>query len=361
MKKILHIIHGLNLGGAENFIYNLLKAVDQNRYRFDFAIQEPEIKHKEFKKLIEAKGGKIIVIPDFLHNPIGQIICLRRIFRDGYDYVHIHMNAFINPLPAIVASHADCKVIIHSHSTQNGKGGVAGKLVHRINKELFLKRKFVRLACSNEAGKWMFSKRQFQVIPNAIDISIYQYNVESRRKIRERYGLSDEYIIGQVGRLLPLKNQAFSLRLLSKLKQNAPQLSAKILLAGDGPEKQKLMDLAKQLNIDNDVIFAGAVHDINEYYSAFDVFIMPSWFEGLGLVSVEAQAAGLQAIVSDTVPMETNISGSVIFLPLNDEKQWIEALIQNATPYNRRIISDKLKGSEFDSRIMVGRMYEVYN
>ena len=82
MKKILHIIHGLNLGGAENFIFNLLKAIDQDRYRFDFAIQEPEIKHTEFKKLIEAKGGKIFVVPDFLHNPIGQIIGLRGILKN---------------------------------------------------------------------------------------------------------------------------------------------------------------------------------------------------------------------------------------------------------------------------------------
>jgi glycosyltransferase, family 1 len=360
MKKVLHIIHGLNLGGAENFIYNLLKAVDQNQYRFDFAIQEPEIKHTEFKKLIEAKGGKIIVIPDFLHNPIGQIISLRRILRNGYDYVHIHINAFINPLPAIVASHADCKVIIHSHSTQNGKGGIAGKLVHRMNKGLFLKRKFIRLACSNEAGEWMYDKRSFQVIPNAIDISIYQYNAEYRRKIRERYGLRDEYIIGQVGRLIPLKNQAFSLRIFSKLKQKAPQSNFKIMFAGDGPEKQTLMDLAKQLHIEDDVIFAGAVHDINEYYSAFDILIMPSWFEGLGLVYVEAQAAGLQAIVSDTVPMVADVSGSVIFLSLKDKDQWVEALTQNTNPYNRRFISDKINGSEFDSHIMVERMCEIY-
>lgn len=361
MKKILHIIHGLNLGGAENFIFNLLKAIDENKYRFDFAIQEPDIKHTEFKKLIEAKGGKIFVIPDFLHNPIGQYVRLRKIFKTGYDYVHIHMNAFINPIPAIVASHAKCNVIIHSHSTQNGRGGTAGKLVHEMNKRMFLKRKFIRLACSREAGGWMFDNRFFKVIPNAIDIAKYQYNDEFRREIRERYALNDEYIIGQIGRLIPLKNQVFSLRVLSKLREKAPHLKTKLMIVGEGPEKQNLMNLVAHLHIEDEVIFSGAVHNINEYYSAFDSFIMPSLFEGLALVSVEAQAAGLKTMVSDTVTREVNISGTVTFLPLDNVSKWVDALIQNSNPYDRCIISAKLKGSEFDSLFMVEQMYEIYN
>lgn len=360
MKKILHVIHGLNLGGAENFIYNLLSAIDENEFRFDFAIQEPEIKHKKFKELIEATGGKIFVIPDFMHNPVGQVKALRHLLKNSYDYVHIHMNAFINPLPAIVAGGANCRVIIHSHSTRNGRGGAMGKLLHKLNKMCFLRDKFIRLACSSEAGRWMFGSHDFQMIPNAIDTAIYRFNEAYRHNIREKYGLTNEYVIGQVGRLISLKNQRFSIGLLAKIRKEHPELDAKLMLVGDGPQKEGLVSFARQLHVEEAVIFTGAVHNINEYYSAFDSFIMPSLFEGLALVAVEAQASGIHCVISDTVTREADITGSIKFLPLSLEDTWLECLFNFSIPYDRSIIADKVCGSEFDHSVMVKKMQRVY-
>ncbi len=361
MIRILHVIHGLNLGGAENFIYNLLGAINHNQFQFDFAIQEPEIKHKKFADLIAQTGGTIYLMPDFVHNPIGQAIELHKILKTGYDYVHIHMNAFINPIPAIVVSRQECKVIIHSHSTSNGKGGFIGKIIHHVNKTLFLKSHYVRLSCSDDAGKWMFGRKSFKIISNALDPLLYQYNESYRQCLRGELNLSEGFVIGQIGRLIPLKNQAFSICLLKTLREQASELNAKLVLIGDGPLKVELQELATRLGIGKYVIFTGNVHNANEYYSAFDTFILPSLIEGLALVAVEAQANGLKTIISDALPHELDITGSVSFISLNKPDEWINQLIENAKEYNRHTIADKVKGSPFDINVMVKTLENIYS
>lgn len=361
MIKILHVIHGLNLGGAENFIYNLLGAINHDMFRFDFAVQEPEIKHTKFKELIVKAGCTIHIIPDFVRNPIGHAIHLRKIINSGYDYVHIHMNAFINPIPAIVASKGNCKVIIHSHSTSNGKGGFVGKLIHYINKSLFIKKYFIRLSCSEAAGRWMFGEKSSVVICNAINPEEYSYNGDIRRQIRASLDINDGLVIGQIGRLIPLKNQAFSINLLKTIREQVPELDVRLVLIGDGPQKEELELLAEQLDIRKYVIFTGNVHNANEYYSAFDTFILPSLIEGLAFVAVEAQANGLKTIVADTLPHELDITNSVSFISLNKPDEWVIQLIENAKEYDRHTIADKVKGSPFDVNVMVKTMEHIYS
>lgn len=360
MVKILHVIHGLNLGGAENFIYNLLCAIDSARYRFDFAIQETDIKHKKFQELILARGGAIHIMPDFMHNPVGQYKVLKKILDGGYDIVHIHMNAFINPIPAILAGRYDVRVIIHSHSTKNGLGGIIGKGIHILNKSVFLKPRYIRLACSNEAGRWMFGSRDCVMVPNAIDTEKYVSNEAARITIRQQYGIADGFVIGQIGRLIPLKNQMFTLKVLASLRKKRPDLDAKLMIVGEGFMRSRLQETVSDLALDGAVIFTGAVHNVHEYYSAFDAFVMPSLFEGLGLVVIEAQAAGLKSFVSDTVTRQTNISGSVTFISLDNPDSWVDNLISSSEQYSREIIANKVRGSEFDSKVMVARMQEVY-
>lgn len=361
MIRILHIIHGLNLGGAENFIYNLLGAINHDTFRFDFAVQEEEVKHKKFKELIYYSGGKIYLIPDFIKSPIGHAIELNKIIKRGYDIIHIHMNAFINPLPAIVASRGhSCKVILHSHSTSNGRGGVVGKMVHHINKCLFTKKSFIKLACGKRASRWMFGKNEAKVICNALDIDNYSYSEQTRRRIRAKLGITDEYVIGQIGRLIPLKNQSFSMRLIKNIKEIQPDLRIRLVLVGDGPLKFELEEQAKQLQVSEQVIFTGNVHNANEYYSAFDTFVLPSLIEGLAFVAVEAQTNGLKTIISDTLPPELDITDSVSFISLDKPDEWVKQLIENEKEYDRSIISEKVKGSPFDINVMAENMTELY-
>lgn len=360
MKSILHIIHGLNLGGAENFIFNLLSGIDSEEFRFDFVIQEPEIKHKKFEELIIERGGRIHIINDFFKNPIAHARDLKRVIATGYDVIHIHMNAFINPLPAVLAA-GNGKVIIHSHSKQNGRGGVCGKLIHYFNRSIFLKSSFERLSCSEDASVWMFGNKGSKMIYNAVDIDKYSYKEKYRDAIRSRYSIKNEFVIGQVGRLIGIKNQAFSIRLLSKLRQKYSNLNVKLMLVGDGEDKEMLEQLADELNIAESIIFVGPVHNANEFYSAFDLLIVPSVFEGLAFVAIEAQAAGLRCVLSDAIPIEANASGQAQFCSLDDPDKWMEVIYGCCLSYDRSQIAQKIIESNFNLTRMVLSMVSVYN
>lgn len=363
MKKvrILHVIYGLALGGAENFIYNVLQLIDPDRFIFDFALQLPEIRHVKFKNLIEERGGKIYFIPDFKKNPIGQYRELSKILkRTEYDFVHIHMNAFINPIPAIAASRFDNKVIIHSHNTKNDLGGKLGYLLHKINCKLYLKDKFINIACGEDAGKWMFKDKPHKIIYNAVDLKKFSFSEEARIRIRQKYNLTDEFVIGQVGKLESVKNQKFSIRLLSEYLKRYPESNAKLLLVGMGTMEQDLKDLTEKLGLKEHVIFAGGVSNPEEFYSAFDCMLLPSLYEGFAFVAVEAQAAGLRVIASNNNTRHINITGAVSFCDINTPASWLEKIIDCNNNYNREIIQNKLIGTPFDSAKLKLVMEDIY-
>lgn len=351
MKKIrvLHVIYGLALGGAENFIYNVLQLIDPNRFIFDFALQLPEIRHKKFQELIIERGGKIYIIPDFRKNPFGQYQALSKILESGYDFVHIHMNAFINPIPAITASKFNNRVIIHSHNTKNDSGGRLGYFLHKLHCKLYLKDKFVNLSCGRDAGKWMFGRNQFQVVHNAIDLKKFSFSNERRQRIRALYNLKNEFIIGQIGKLEPVKNQKFSIFLLNEYLHKFPRSTAKLLFVGMGRMEEELKNLVKRLNLEDRVIFAGGVHNPEDYYSAIDCQLLPSLYEGFAFVAVEGQGAGLRVIASDNNTVDIDISNSVKFCSLTDPNSWIDKIRECETSYDREQIQNRLQNSPFDS------------
>lgn len=358
--KILHIIHGLNYGGAENFIFNVLKLIGSKEYQFDFAIQNSLIRNINLKNLIEELGGTIYIIPDFRKNPIGEFFVLRKILANGYNYIHIHMNALINPIPVIVSSFYQKKIIIHSHNTSSA-GGKLGKIIHKFNTAVFLRNKFINVACGTDAGKWMFGEKKFQVLNNAVNLDMYKFKPSLRRKIRNQYKLSDEFVIGQVGRLIEVKNQTFSLHLLRAYIDHYPSENVKLMLLGEGKMYNKLKVLAHDLNIDNNVIFTGAINNPYDYYSSFDCLILPSLYEGLAFVAVEAQSSGLKIIASNNNTTEINITGEVTFISLDNQNLWISALHNCSKSYNRAEISGRLRGTKYDDDMLKEVMLKIYH
>ena len=358
--RVLNVIHGLNRGGAESFVYNVLDLLDENSFEIDFLIQNPHIGHNRLKQLIESKGGKIYLITDFRKNIFRHIAELNSVIGSGYDYVHIHMNAFVNPFPAIVASRYNNKVIIHSHNTRNGSGGEIGKLCHKVNTKLFLRRKFINLACGKDAGRWMFGAKKFSVVNNAINLDRFTFNIQMRRSLRSQYGLTDEFIIGQVGRLTEVKNHEFSLMLLKGYLQKYSDTNVRLMFVGEGDLRDSLEAKARALGLEQNVIFVGGVDNPYDYYSAFDCLILPSFFEGFAFVAVEAQGAGLKIIASNCNTSDINISGQVTLLPLNNLGNWIEALHNCKSKYDRNSISMTLKGSTFDDGALKRTMENIY-
>jgi glycosyltransferase EpsF len=277
-------------------------------------------------------GCAIYKIPPYKHI-FSYIKTLKNIFgKNNYTIVHSHMST-ISVFTLLAAKLADVPVrISHSHVTAGkGKGELfrnAVKYFLRFFSKLFPTHLF---ACSEYAGKWMFGKKTFDkgkitVLNNAVDLSKFTYNNSVRNTVRNSLHLKDQFVIGNVGRFMPQKNHDFLIDIFFEIckKDN----NCTLLLVGDGELKPLIQKKVKKFNLQNNVLFMGIRDDVNELYQAMDVFVLPSLYEGLGMVAVEAQIAGLPTIVSSRVPIEAKVFDFIDFLDLHEgANKWAEMLI----------------------------------
>ena len=356
--KILHFIYGLSLGGAESFIRSCMLALANEDIEWHFALQNPLVTNQFFTQNVPLDN--IHILPPFTRNPIGQYRALATLLKKGnFDTVHIHANAMINPIPILCCIKHGQNFVVHSHNTSTNNGLVC-RIMHGINK-MWLRRNnsATRVACSVGAGRWMFGDRHFAVINNAIDINSFIFDKQARDLIRDKYGItSDAYVIGTVGRMVEAKNYPFIISLFREfLKLDS---TARLLLVGDGPLRNDIERMASDLG--NYVIFAGSKQDTAPFYSAMDCFIAPSLFEGLSIVTVEAQASGVNIVVSDAIPDEVNVSGFVKKLSLSEPiKKWLDLLQQPKLDDNERMDRGlKLRNCKFDLPYLAETLKSLY-
>lgn len=357
-KKILHFIYGLSLGGAESFIRSCMLALANENIEWHFALQNPAVTNQFFKQNVSS--GSIHLLPPFTRHPIGQYRALATLIRmEHFDVVHIHANALINPIPIHCCIKHNQKFVVHSHNTSTNHGLIC-HIVHSVNKMwLRWSNTTTRAACSIGAGRWMFKDRNFTVINNAIDINSYIFNKQARVQIRKKYGITDEaYVIGTVGRMVEAKNYPFIISIFREFLRLKP--AARLLLVGDGPLRDDIEKMASDLG--NSVIFAGSQQDTAPFYSAMDCFIAPSLFEGLPIAIVEAQASGINIVVSDAIPDEVNVSGGVKKLSLSTPiDKWLGLLKQDKTSDNKRMDRGlKLRNCKFDLPYLVDTLKSLY-
>ena len=301
MKRILVIITTsmVPYGGLATVALNYYRNIDQTEYHMDFASTNvlPEILDVELKK----NGSKYYQLPNRIHQLPTYISTLKKIC-GNYDVIHVHGNSATTAIELLAAKMADVsKRIVHIHNTHTDH-----ILVHNLLKPFFNKLYTDAIACSKMAGEWIFSK--YAVLNNAIELSKYSYNDTNRRMIRRKYGISDnDFVIGHVGKLVAQKNHTFLLDIFSSFRESMP---SKLMIVGDGVLRNNIEEQAKNMNIEDDVIFCGMTSDASPYYSSFDCFVFPSLFEGLPLSVLEAQANGLKCVVSQTVTSEVDMGGT---------------------------------------------------
>lgn len=316
MKRVLHFIHGLNIGGAESFIGNIIEVCDPNKFQFGFALQNPNITNKHLKSLIQSRGIEIHIIPRFPYHLKSQYQELRRVILDNrYDVIHIHANSLVNPIPLIVSNNIHgLKTLIHSHNSSVRKGGLFSWMLHKVNRHLFIKKKINRIACSEKAAQWMFGDKEYSFIPNALNISNYIFSLEGRNCIRKRYSIkSDDIVLGSIGRLVYAKNHKFMLDIFKLFNNQYPK--SKLMIVGDGSLKESLMKYADKLGVLKNVIFAGSQTETRDFYSSMDCFLLTSHYEGLPFTAMEAQANGLPVVASSNITNEIQVSDIVRFTP----------------------------------------------
>lgn len=324
--RILHVVTYMGRGGLETMLMNYYRQIDRNKIQFDF------LTHRSFKADYDDEilllGGRIFHLPRL--NPFSSEYKskLRSFFKEHSEYsiIHVHQDCMSSVILKI-AKECGVKVrIAHSHSNFQD-------LNIKLFVKLFYKHKIGcyathLMACSRNAGEWMFGKKPFQVLRNAIEASRYNYNTIVRKNIREKLKIgNDTLVVGHVGRFSPPKNHSFIIDIFNAL--HIKNSNSVLLLVGDGEGRSLIEKKIKQLKLQEHVLLLGKRSDVNEIMQAMDVFLFPSIYEGLGIVVIEAQASGMPCLISDKVPTECKITNLVYRLRLKDDiSTWVENILK---------------------------------
>ena len=350
--RIAYITKNLVINGISTVILNYCKNINKEKFQITIIAGTPiaDIYYKKFKEI----GIKLVEIPSKTDNPgMYYWSLLRELSSKKYDQVHVHGNSATITAELLIAYLKGIKVrFAHSHNTTCNH-----VRIHCLLKPIFNRLYTYGFACSDMAGKWMFSDR-YVVIPNGFDIEMYKFNKEYREKVRKELNVKEyELLIGHVGRFNEQKNQTFLLELFKYIGKINPD--SKLLLVGGGPDERKIREFVSKHPYQNRIKIYGESNEIQKLYNAMDIFVFPSRYEGLGIVLLEAQINGLQCVISDVIPKEAYITNNMTSLSLNHINEWIDAIskIDLIKRENSKIDYEKVKQYDIRENVKVLEKY----
>lgn len=368
-KRVLHVLSGMNRGGAETMVMNLYRKMDRSKVQFDFLTYRND--PCAFDEEILSLGGRLFYVPSIgQSNPLTFVRNVKHtITKNGpFSAVHAHTD-FQTGFIALAARLAGVPVrVCHSHNTSWKTGfNWKDRLQLMVFRRLILANATALCACGEDAGKFLFGHSNMErvhLLPNGIDLDLFAPNVQWADEEKTARGIAaDRLIIGHVARFHGVKNHAFLLELAAHLKERGVRFQ--LVLAGDGPLREKMEEEARRQNLLSDVLFLGTEDNIHELMRTFDVFVMPSLYEGLPVVLVEAQASGLPCIISDTITEKVDAGiGLVTRLNLSEPIGiWAETIARAAAAGRpkREIIKETLAELGYDAQQNVGALLNVYN
>ena len=314
-------------GGVESVIMNYYRHLDHSKVQFDFICDEDStrIPYDEIKKL----GGRVFLVPKYQNLP-KYLKALEKLFKENqYRIVHSNINT-LSVFPLYAAKKAGVPIrISHSHSTSNPKEWKRN-LIKNILRPFSKRYATDYFACSELAGRYLFGNKAFdrgevKIIHNAIDIEKFKFDEVARKKLRKELGIKDStVVIGHVGRFVQQKNHTFLVDVFKEYHKKNPD--SKLLLVGSGPLEDEIKKKVEKLDLKDSVFFLGQRDDINKLYSVMDVFCLPSLYEGLPVVGVEAQAAGLPTIFSNRISKEVIVSSYAKNVSIKDTGFYIKKI-----------------------------------
>ena len=343
-------------GGLETMLMNYYRNIDRDKVQFDFLTHRDE--RWDYDDEIESLGGKIYHLPKL--NPFSKnyLNALDKFFNEHKEYqiVHCHQDCLSGVVLKVAKKNGVKFTIAHSHNANQDKN-----LKYLI--KLFEKRKIPKyadklFACGNEAGRWMFNTDNFEVLNNAIDTDLYTYNAEKASKVKKEFGIENKFVVGHVGRFNPQKNHEFLIDVfneIQKIKEDSV-----LMLVGDGDLRQEIEKKVQDLGLSEKVIFTGIRSDVNDLMQGMDVFLFPSLYEGLGIVLIEAQAAGLKCIISDTIPKDGIITDDVLSLSLNQSPViWANEVLKYKG-YKRSNNKELIEKADYDIKNNAKKLEQFY-
>ena len=368
MKKILFFVDRLGHGGIQTLLLNIVENIDRENYQVSFLCFDFK-KEYELEAVFKNLNCDIHKVPHPQKNLFGCLKETKRFFKENkFDVLHCHSSSKA-AIPLRYAKKYGVNIrIAHSHCT---KFQSKNPFIKMIGKFLMVKtRKYANVyaACGKEAAIWMFgiknvNKGNVSIINNAINLTKFQYDELLREELRKKYGIDNNcYVIGHIGRFAAQKNHKFLIQAFSDFIKKEP--NSMLFLVGIGDLQDECRNFAKYLGVSEKIIFAGYIQDSYKYYSLFDVFVLPSLFEGLPLVGVEAQASGLRCIFSNTISTEVEIDKTACtFFDLSEgTNRLVDLLIKNKNiVLDRGNTSANLKKMGYDIKDeikVIERLYE---
>lgn len=360
-KRILCVFSTLDRGGAETMCMNIYRHIDRSKIQFDFVKHTKAI--GDYENEIEELGGKIYSAPRYrIYNSLSYKKWWKKFFKSHPEYKIIHGHFFsISAVYFSVAQKCGLVTVAHSHCTMGLQVdsfiGKVKRILHDALISKIEKHSDYCLACSQEAGEWIFKTKKFEVLNNAIDTNEFVFNNSIRQDYRKKLGINpDELVVGTVGRIMRQKNPEGVIEIFSRI--HSINQNTKLLWVGDNLSKELVDKKLKENNIEEDVIMTGVRNDVNNLMQAMDYFIFPSLFEGLGVVAIEAQASGLPTFCADTVPREAGITNLCVFLTLDDYNLWAHEIL--SYKYERKNMYNEVLSAGYDIEDNAKKIEEFY-
>lgn len=360
--RVAQIMGKMNRGGVEAVVMNYYRAMDKTKVQFDFFVDsDSEFPQKEE---LEQAGAGVVMLPPYSRMWAWQKQLTKQLRQGRYAIVHAHINT-MNVFPMFCAWRAGVPVrICHNHSTAHrgeGKKTILKYLLRPFNK-LFATHWF---ACGKKAAEWMYGHRAVEqkkviVLPNAIDTARFAFDEGQRNRLREQLQIEqDTLVLGHVGRFCYQKNHRFLVEIFAELRK---MTKAKLLMIGEGELTQQIQDLVREKGLEKDVVFLGGKQNTAPYYDAMDAFCLPSFYEGLPVVAIEAQCSGLPCLLSDQVTEEAILTNRAERFSLeNTACQWAHWIVENARiPDQRQEKAALIAQKGFDGAQQARDLQEYY-
>ena len=361
MKRVLHVLGGLGLGGAETMIMNLYRHIDKSEFQFDFVVTGNETGYYE----PEAKmlGARVYHIRKRTESFLGNLKDFYKTVKNHkYSVLHFHtQNAFFTTLQIFIAKLAGAKkIIVHSHNTMDWRTGISLKL-HYVCRPILNLLADVKLSCGAAAAEWLYGNdKDVTVVPLPVDCKKYKFSQEKYHMLREKYRLSESKVYVHTGRFSDQKNHEFLIDVFAEIVKR--ENNSKLMLLGDGELRPAIEDKVKSLNLQEKVIFCGNVSDVWDRLIASDAFLLPSKYEGFPTVILEAQAAGLPCYISNTITKRIAITNLVSFVDIaHGVGAWVQDILNGRVVKEyERIQSNIAISGEYDVSVVTDKIEEIY-
>ena len=356
MIRILHIVGAMYPGGMENFIMNLYEKIDREKFQFDFVVHVQ--KENDYREQIKALGGNVYEVPRLTKDPVGSLVQLYKIVKKNkYDIVIRHTANALVALQLLAAKMAGAKTICHSHNETDPQ-----VTIHKIGKICMRFAADQRLACSPNAGKWMFGNQDFQIIHNAINVDKFVYSEKKADVIQKEFQLEGKHVYGHIANFIESKNHMFLLEVYKEIADRDEK--AVFFCLGEGDLRPRIEEKIRELQLEGRVILTGIRHDAQNFMSAMDVLIFPSFFEGLPLTLIEAQIASLPAVISDTITKDVIVTEGLVFMESIEKSPtyWAEKtmeVLENTKMSNRVCQRTSIQDAGYDMDTL-SKWYQKY-